>query len=1025
MTADRGRVPFALIGIVLLLGSTAFSTTLSTRGVVDEDRDVDVVVEHVRASTASALRAAVVDAAREAGREPVTRPADTPFGRALDRKSAFRDALRIRIYVTARRYLRTSGYRRGDVHGRAALQSTPSPGALAAAMRRVRLDPVRNGTAVSVTLADVNVTVVDGDRSVVDRNRTFEATVSTPVFALWNRSRRFERRLNRGPIEGPGLGRRLTARLYPVAWARGYAQYYGAPIDNVVTNRHVSVTTNGAVLGVQRASFGRTDPDGRRGMRRALAHLGLRDVTAPLGTDGTWTRRILARPNRADSGQSIPSYETSDAPRPSDRIPVRTGVTATRAFGRFVGNASNRSTLETAIRSGYRARVRLRTATEIVEQEPRPPPSPPTVGADLIGTEVETAASVTNASAPVPTAVGRERTLATFERRVRLDRTAVRRWSDGGSTRATWSETRLVGVALVGRPDPTAAGPNRSVSPAFRPGGPLDGPNLADVPGKARRALIVERGGADAVAAAAASGRLDRRRTTVVGDRPDGIVDYVYTGVAALRERIRNVSVRPRRGTVGTGRSNPPAMLAGRIRDHRSDLLDAPDGYDGAAGRTRTVARALYLQRVVERLERRAERRRERLSGLDDRLRSESGASLDDAHDALGARRNVTTPPRGTTVAGAVGAVRTVPDGSPAYLTLSSVDRRRVSAVPAGQSYRPLAARNTNLFAVPYGDAVDAVTGSTGGGKEGDDSLRAAGRTLVAAGRLTDRDEQPTLGDRRRRLDDATERALAAVRSRAEGVLDRRTDLGPGTRQTAVRSGFERWPATGRRALAVVNGSAAAAVADEAIERLGSADEIRRDRIRTGLETAIADEAARTSVDGTLTEETVAAVRGAATTGLQTRAGGPARERPGSKAETQRKRSGSRGRSRKSTGPFAGLPVEPTPGHWYLTVNVWTVTVRGAYARFVVETRRGPPGRPLRYVRDGSWVEVDVDGDGSPERLGRDERLAFETTTTVVVAVPPGRRGVGDRGGNADERSGGWPWPACPGSDADGCGRPG
>jgi len=132
---------------------------------------------------------------------------------------------------------------------------------------------------------------------------------------------------------------------------------------------------------------------------------------------------------------------------------------------------------------------------------------------------------------------------------------------------------------------------------------------------------------------------------------------------------------------------------------------------------------------------------------------------------------------------------------------------------------------------------------------------------------------------------------------------------------------------------------------------------------------------------------------------------------------TPRRRRGS-SRDRRSPGwageaigeTPAGLPVTPVPGYWYATTNVWTVSVRGAYARFALRTRRGVPGERLRYVRDGSTVTLDVTGDGDHEVLGRDERVAFETNTTVVVAVPPGG-GVGD--GEADERSPGWPRPAC------------
>ncbi|WP_449271713.1 DUF7286 family protein [Halogranum amylolyticum] len=72
----------------------------------------------------------------------------------------------------------------------------------------------------------------------------------------------------------------------------------------------------------------------------------------------------------------------------------------------------------------------------------------------------------------------------------------------------------------------------------------------------------------------------------------------------------------------------------------------------------------------------------------------------------------------------------------------------------------------------------------------------------------------------------------------------------------------------------------------------------------------------------------------------------------------------------------------------------------------------------LQYVRDGSPVALDVDGDGETERLGRSERLSFETTAVAVTAIPGGQW-IGDVDGNVDERSAGWAdGPGCVGDAA-------
>jgi hypothetical protein len=101
-----------------------------------------------------------------------------------------------------------------------------------------------------------------------------------------------------------------------------------------------------------------------------------------------------------------------------------------------------------------------------------------------------------------------------------------------------------------------------------------------------------------------------------------------------------------------------------------------------------------------------------------------------------------------------------------------------------------------------------------------------------------------------------------------------------------------------------------------------------------------------------------------------------------------------------------GVPVAPVPGYWYATLNGWSVSVEGTYERLAVRSRRG--ARDTVYVRDGSAVGLDVDDDGDRERLGTAPKLSFEASTTVVVVVPAGPRGIADVDGQRDERSPGY-----------------
>jgi hypothetical protein len=999
----RGRVPFALVGVLLLVGASTFGAALSTRGPDRVDRDAGVAMERVSAETTATLRSAVAAAAREAAAEPVTVPAETPYGRLLSNATPFRDALRLRIYLAVHERLSTTRYRRGDVVAVASVPAATSPAELRRGMERIELRGVENGTALRVTVRNLSVTARESERVVASERRDRTVTVSTPVLALHSRATAFETRLNRGPLDGPGLGRRLTARLYPVAWARGYAQYYDAvPIANVVATRHVETTTNGAVLETQRAVFGQSDPAGRRGLRRAALELGVTEFTAATSADGAWANRVLPRPNPSENGTvALPSRRGASGPIRS--IDVDTEPLAGRSLAGLRTDAvrSNRS-LRRVLRAAYRVEAELRTSRRRTYAEPRPDLEAPGSGWSLAETAVTLDAEV-EASVASPPAVADERRFDGFARAVELEREVRWTWERGSETRTTtgeWTERYRVGVAVVGHHAPNGSAPDRTTRPRFERGGPLGGPNLADVPERATEVLVEGQGGEDAVAIAVANESLDTRERVVYGDRAADLRQWTTDDLRELRRELANVSIAVSAGRVATYTTNPPERLAAELRRKRSELVSAPSRYRGVADRARVGARAALVDETIRRLERRAANHDETRQAFDTVLRRVGVGSSRELHRVL-RLRSTPTPARRANLSGSPpgGPVSVVPDGSPAYLTVASVGHDRAAGVRPTRSYRPLSARNLNVFAAPYGDAADVVSGAVSN-RSGGVRLRTAARALIAADAAEPgRERRP-----QRALRASVSDAVGVVRTRARRVVRSETRLARPEARAAVAEGFARWDGTGRRALAATNGSLAEAIAAAADERSSGDDPGRRARLERRLDAAIvtARQTTATTVAEAPVNETLTRVR----------------ERAIERATAE---ATSRVRSRYVNDTFgavaAGLPVAPVPGYWYATVNVWDVTVRGAYARFSLRTRRGAPvtapGGTVRYVRDGSAVRLDVDGDGAAERLGRDERVAFETGTIVAVAVPAYRNGIGDVDGNADERAGAWPRPGC------------
>ncbi|NHN58058.1 MULTISPECIES: hypothetical protein [Halorussus] len=1035
----RARVPFALVGVVLLVGSAGLSATLAGGPAPATDDSVGVAVDRATAAASTAIRAAATRAARRAAHQPVTAVADAPAGRALNASSPFRDYLRVRTYLAAREALRSvdvsvggkrTGARgpgsgqSGRVTAAVSLPPVRNASSLRRAKRRVAIEPAggagSGGNAgLRVRIRNVTVTATRGGRLIERERVSPELVVATPALALHERTERFEARLGRGPL-APGLGRRLTARLYALAWARGYAQYGGAPIQNVVANRHVELATNGAVLREQRAAFGASDPRGRRALGWASARVGATDLLAGANEHyGTaWSDRLLAAARRYQRENPIPGGVAGE--RDASPPLLRAGIdrTADRAFANLVAGA-NGSGLVDVLRSAYATDVRLVAAVRKVRTEGDPDPEPDAPGPNwtLRSSDVRTTTDVESGTGPRPDAPGDRHLLGAGSRRVVRTHSLVAEWTRGNESTRTvrrWTETYAVGVGVAGdhgagaaTVESAPAPPDRPVADVHERGGALDGPNLRDLPARATERLVAERGGFDALARRAVVGTLDTRPERVAGRRPSDLRRWVYRDLAALRERVRNVSVEVPRTRAVAG--EPPAVaLARELRSRRAELLDAPPRYDGVADRARVAARAAYLDRVAERLVSRAERANATRTGVSRALR-DVGSSLGRARRILRAwmteaTSSPRTEPRPLPADGPGRPLNLSVAGSPPYLTLAAVDGEQVTAIPAGEQTHSLGARNRNVFAVPYGDAAETVASELLDGSEsGRTDLRSAALALRAANRTLTETENRSLARRRDALQTSLAASMAEVREGlvAELALSR-VELSETERRASVEAGLARWPTTAGRALAVANGSAANTIAAALARRhaaLRRSD--RRDWVRLGADLAL--ESVRRNVTGprrSQVNRTGSAVRRAVKSELQRAVGSGL-------ANATEAASGRWFNETLGTMP-AGLPVAPVPGYWYATVNVWTVSVEGEYARFAVSAPQGPPGESVTYVRERATVRLDWDGDGASEVVGRTTPVEFETETVVVVVVPPGAPGVGDRDGNRDETSPGW-----------------
>jgi hypothetical protein len=1047
---DRGRIPFALLGVLLLVSSLTLAPTLVTRPPVSETT-VERAFERTTAETQTAVRDGVSRASQRAAADPVVTPANTTAGRALNDSTAFRDSLRLRIYLQVERRLQRVGYEREGVTVTADLPSVGNTSSLRRAKRQVSIERAGpNDTAIRATVQNVTLTLSRDNRVVDTRLVSPTVVVATPVLALHEQVTTYQRRLNNS-IARRGFSQRLTARLYPMAWARGYAQYGGAPIDNVVANRHVALAANGALLGVQRSTFGRSDPDGRRAFTEATAITGIEDVIR--GSNPTeLTKQVLDRANYRPVASDISRVNTTaGTPTPNETMVVGVNRTAERAFR----TVASPSALDNTTEAAYSVEAKLVTDTQPVSGGK--PPKPPSPGANwsLTDDRLTDRTTVTNASGTVTAPSGWHR-LDSVTRDVEVRYRRVAEWSNGTATQTTVTRRNAryrVAVAIVGRHTGPSLAPDHPITTAHQPSGsPLGGPNLADVEAAARQRLVTTGGGYGSIVTRAATGKLSTQPVTIEADRPAGLRAWVYRDLMRLRSTVRNISVTAERGAVGTFEANPPRRLQQRLAARRSKLAAVPSTYNSTAQKARVAARLAYLEAVNETLTEQARQRADRKTDFASELDNRTGGSIRDLRRGLMARQ--TRVPRAHPVPeGIAGPVRTRVDARPPYLTRAELTEKRYPSLDGSE--HPLVTRNVNVFTLPYGNAATAVSDAILASLDRT-RLSTAATTLRTANATIDRQRtttvvvspnatNPSRANRSVRPANGTARlrpngtklprnssgknattvrfkpvnaTLVAHRNRLQNnvatanaylagwlatTVTAETAASPTESRAIVSDALDRWNTTHATAAALTDGRAARHVGTVAARRQ-NLSRTERDWLRLRLAGTVHRQLklrfARPK--SALVNKSSSATRSVAKTTIKT-----------ALAETTRSKAEQLARQRLGTDMLpAGLPIAPPVAPWYATTNVWWVTVGGEYGRFAVTANHGPPSAPgamTTYARDGDVVELDVDDDGRPEQLGTADRISFRADTGIVVVVPPKPRGVGDKDGNAVEKSSGWP----------------
>ncbi|AQL42168.1 hypothetical protein BV210_05335 [Halorientalis sp. IM1011] len=302
---DRARIPFALIGVVVLISSVAVVGTLQTRPEPQPDTDPSLAMDRAVSTSQTAIKDAVRTAMKDAAAEPLTTTADTPVGNAIDDSGGdtFEEYVKLRVYLETAEALRTSG-QRVDTGMRTDLSLPPveyTESSIEDAIDRVDLTVGHESGSldagkVTAEISGIDVAVRENGSAVATDTRTISVTVSSTTFALDEKVTEYENRLNRGFFEAnslmDGFGRKFAARLYPMAYAKAYYErVFGSPLppspsgstgadvfERINKNKHSEVLANDAIFGIQKRTFDATDPYAARTMKGQWACMGAKVV---------------------------------------------------------------------------------------------------------------------------------------------------------------------------------------------------------------------------------------------------------------------------------------------------------------------------------------------------------------------------------------------------------------------------------------------------------------------------------------------------------------------------------------------------------------------------------------------------------------------------------------------------------------------------------------------------------------------------------------------------------------------------
>lgn len=1079
----RAHVPYAIIALLLLVSAIGLIISLDTRSSPDVEQDPALTMDRTEAALETVLRDAVRDASQQAAAEPVTVAADNEYGEALtptgvdpgdgDPDEVFTRYVKLLIYQETQQRVSDAGQElRNGTHTEVRLPPIESGDDAEAAIGNVTLyvggDQLNYGTSTSEAIGHGNVKVrIDGievslisdGETLEERTMSLNTTVATPIFDVHERVNEYEGQLNmdfRGGNETTGLGDYVAEQAYPVAWTRGEAQAAGAPIANILDERHLEVLANEGIYETQERIFGEADRFQEQSLTRAWGSTLAQDYRGayqdPDG-DSSDVGNVVENVTDAefvndsnyiydDIGVDHLRDELGDEPRTEELSWFNASMEDTHRVNlsqqaeSVLGDLEKNHGIERAIDRIYE--VGVWESSDIEENVKLGHP-------DGENTElVDRSVNVLDVDRVVDPALT-DQDRAFYEIRLLFDGEYLRTNPDDGGAEQPARVEYYLSITVGGTHSPDDTVEQRGIVNDYRADGSDDvafpDTNFryneagADIPKRAVETQIEGVDDFDEFEAQFESYILSNSEGEssvldgadladlvladpgqTVSPEPVSRVDLKGWLVQDLREMKREV------GNVSTT-FDTREMLAGNESDASTfhPLLDTINDderwvyphvgthYENAPAKVRAEVRLAFIERLRNRVQTAITTHESLISEFDTQLESHTASNItataEFSDNALAA--NLPDQPPALPSPELVDGIQIAPNAEPNYLTVHSVNLSQVSATgDPDVGFFPLAGRTDNRYAEQFNRGPSVRLRIAG------EILRAAGTTdALVADPNWDGGQSSSL---RLNLDNEISNivtdaaatgsepfpALSAAELRS--VIESEVDNLGSVEQQAIMLGSGQ-EAVDRVAL---NASREFDIPEDPSYGYFEVDfrDHLESAIRAGLDESIGEgwTTAGTTADArTVAERIRSELNDRQQTVLQerlNRAHGESLDNTTATATaadwlaTNQSRPEYAPNSVPSGRHVIGLP------EWHrLTANLWHTTLVGEYPRFAVEATFGTNTDTgvMQYVREDT--RVDRHFDGVDRYLGNVQKLTFEADTSVLVAVPPDSLGVGDR----------------------------